>query len=59
MSLLDQLVSLFSADGTKGACVFIPYGHIENPRFQELPLKAGKHYFRLWLSEMFLDKRVD
>lgn len=59
MSLLDKLKSIFSADAQKRAYVWIPYDHIENASFADEPLQAGRHYFRLWLTEMFLDKRVD
>jgi hypothetical protein len=59
MPLLDKLTSLFSQDAEKRAYVWIPYGHIETPDFAEVKLKSGKHYFRLWLSEIFLDKQVN
>jgi hypothetical protein len=59
MSLLDKLKSIFTEDARKRAYVWIPYDHIENADFPDEPLQSGKHYFRLWLSEMFLDKRVD
>jgi hypothetical protein len=58
MSLLDKLKSLVSDNAQKRAYVWVPYGHIENAEFQDEPLQSGKHYFRLWLSEMFLDRRV-
>jgi len=28
--------------------------HVENPQYAEGPLEAGVHYFRLWLTEMYL-----
>jgi hypothetical protein len=59
MSLLDKLKAIFKEDARKRAYVFIRHDHTENATFDDKPLQAGKHYFRLWLSEMFLDKRVD
>lgn len=32
----------------------IPRDHVENPQYVDGPLEAGAHYFRLWLTEMFL-----
>ena len=59
MSLLDSLKSIFAKDARKQAYVFLPYTNIEKPNFPDEPLEAGKHYFRLWLAEMFLEKDVD
>lgn len=59
MSLLDKLKSIYSEDAQKRAYVWVPYNHIENAGFPDEPLQSGKHYFRLWLAEMFLDKQVD
>jgi hypothetical protein len=59
MPLLDKLKSIFTEDNQKRAYVWIPHAHIENANFADEPLQSGRHYFRLWLAEMFLDKRVD
>lgn len=59
MSLLDRLKKIFSEPAQKRAYIFIPAGHIENADFTDSPLESGKHYFRLWLAEMFLEKQVD
>jgi len=59
MSLFDKLKDLFTKDAQKYAYVAIPRDHVNNPGFSGEPLQAGKHYFRLWLAEMFLEKEVD
>jgi hypothetical protein len=59
MALLDKLTSFFSDPAHKRAYFRIAYDHIEKADFKDEELAAGKHYFRLWIAEMFLDKRVD
>jgi hypothetical protein len=59
MTLFERLTQIFTKDATKYAHVLIPRDHVENPGYPELELEAGKHYFRLWLNEMFLKKEVD
>jgi hypothetical protein len=59
MSLLDSLKSIFAKDARKQAYVFVPHANVEKPNFSDEPLESGKHYFRLWLAEMFLEKEVN
>ncbi len=59
MSLLDRLKKIFSDPAQKRAFIFLPASRIENADFTDDPLESGKHYFRLWLAEMFLEKQVD
>jgi hypothetical protein len=59
MSLLEKLKDLFSKEAQKYVYASILHDHVQDPQYVDEPLEAGKHYFRLWLSEMFLEKEVD
>lgn len=59
MALLDRLMDLFSKETQKYVYTPIPRDHVHDPQYIDEPLEGGKHYFRLWLSEMFLEKEVD
>jgi hypothetical protein len=59
MTLFDRLTQLFSKNAQKHVYAPIPRDHVADADYSDEPLVAGKHYFRLWLKEMFLEKEVD
>jgi hypothetical protein len=59
MKLSERLTQLFSKDATHLARIAIARDHVKDATYSDEPLESGKHYFRLWLTEMFLTKEVD
>lgn len=59
MTLFERLTQLFTKDAQKYAYLPIARDHVANPTYLDEPLVPGKHYFRLWLSELYLAKEVD
>jgi hypothetical protein len=59
MSLFDTLKQLFSKEALKYIYLPVPRDHVKDAQYADGALQAGKHYFRLWLAEMFLKKEVD
>lgn len=58
MSLWSKIFDLFQRDAKKLIYVAIPESHTD-VAYDETPIQAGKHYFRLWLSEMHLKRDRD
>lgn len=58
-TLFERLTGILTKNGPKHVCVNIPRDHVADPQYDDEPLVAGKHYFRLWLNEMYLEKEVD
>jgi hypothetical protein len=56
MSLWDTITGLIKKDSKKYIYVRIPPDHVRDAKSDGAPLEAGKHYFRLWLTEMYLKK---
>jgi hypothetical protein len=59
MPLLESLKGLFTKEAAKYVYLPIARDHVNDPKYAPEPLEAGKHYFRLWLAEMYLKKEVD
>jgi hypothetical protein len=59
MKLSERLAQLFSKNATHLARIAIARDHVKDADYSDEPLESGKHYFRLWLTEMFLTKEVD
>jgi hypothetical protein len=58
MSLWGQIADLVRRDAKKLMYVPIPSSHTD-VKSDETVIQAGKHYFRLWLSEMHLKRDRD
>ena len=56
MALWDTIVGLVKKDARKYIYVPIQTGHVKEPQGDGAALEAGKHYFRLWLTEMYLKR---
>ena len=58
MNILDQIKKRFSSQGHHSSPLWIPENRVHSSKpgseSPEIVLESGKHYFRLWLSEMFL-----
>jgi hypothetical protein len=54
MQLLDQLANWSRRDARKYIVARVPDAHVANTVGEPAPLRAGRHYFRVWLCEMFL-----
>jgi hypothetical protein len=59
MALWDTIVGLVKKDAKKYIYVPIPTDHVRELQTDGAPLEAGKHYFRIWLTEMYLKKERD
>lgn len=62
MSLLDWFVTRFRDEAKKYKYVEIDPPHVnfkDGHQLNPAPLEAGKHYFRLWLVEMFIKNDRD
>ncbi len=57
MSLIDTLKSWLDQDATKLIYHHIDPNHVDR-QLGDYTIEAGRHYFRLWLAEMFLQKQV-
>ncbi|MDQ3685364.1 MAG: C25 family cysteine peptidase [Acidobacteriota bacterium] len=57
MSLLATLTQLFDKDREHLFADWIKPSHVDK-QLNPQPIQAGRHYLRLWLSEMFLNKEV-
>ncbi len=53
MSLLQKITGLLQRDAPQLLYVRIPPDHVDIT-YNAVPMEAGRHYFRLWLSEMYL-----
>ena|SRR2546427_2838704 len=53
MSLLATLTNLMNHTGPQFLYVPIPPDHVDET-YKAEPLESGRHYFRLWLKEMYL-----
>ena len=56
MSLWNTLVRLIVRDTRRSSSILISRDHIKDPVYSPDPLKAGQHYFRIVLAEMFLQR---
>jgi hypothetical protein len=56
MSLFEILTGLFTKESAKYAYYAIDREHVSGSNYSDESLQAGKHYFRLWLAEMYLKK---
>jgi hypothetical protein len=59
MGLWDTITGLVKQDSRKYLYVPITSDHVKDAQSDGAPLEAGKHYFRLWLTEMYLKKERD
>jgi hypothetical protein len=59
MDLWGTVTGLVKRDSRKYIYVEIPSDHVKGAQPDATPLEAGKHYFRLWLTEMYLKKERD
>jgi hypothetical protein len=50
----DAIRSLVTSKTTKYAYVSIPQSHVIDADMSDDSIKEGKHYFRLWLNELYL-----
>lgn len=56
MALWDTIIGLVNKDAKKFIYAPIPKDHVKGAQTDDISLEAGKHYFRLWLTEMYLKK---
>lgn len=56
MGLWDTVTGWVKKDARKYIYLPIPADHVKDAQSDGAPLEAGKHYFRLWLTEMYLKK---
>jgi hypothetical protein len=56
MGLWDTVTGWVKRDAKKYIYAPIPADHVKDAQAGGPPLEAGKHYFRLWLTEMYLKK---
>ncbi|MGB8508670.1 MAG: hypothetical protein WCD76_09710 [Pyrinomonadaceae bacterium] len=56
MGLWDTITGWVKKDAKKYLYVPIPANHVAGGAPEGTPLEAGKNYFRLWLTEMYLKK---
>ena len=56
MGLWDTVTGWVKRDSRKYIYLPIPADHVKDAKSDGAPLEAGKHYFRLWLTEMYLKK---
>lgn len=59
MALWDTITGWVQKDARKYIYAPIPIDHVKDAKADGAPLEAGKHYFRLWLSQMYLKKERD
>jgi hypothetical protein len=59
MGLWDTITGWVKKDARKYIYLAIPADHVKDAKTDGAPLEAGKHYFRLWLTEMYLKKERD
>lgn len=59
MGLWDTVTGWVKKDAKKYIYLHIPADHVKDAKSDGAPLEAGKHYFRLWLTEMYLKKERD
>jgi hypothetical protein len=59
MDLWGTITGLVNRDSRKYIYVQIPPDHVKGAQSDGAALEAGKHYFRLWLTEMYLKKERD
>src|SRR5271165_5895637 len=59
MSLFDTFKELFSKEAQKFVYAPIARDHVKDANYSGEALESGKHYFRLWLVELFLEKEID
>lgn len=58
MSLWDTIRGAFDKDRQYFTYYRVPPQQVLDRRFEQRPVRAGLHYVRIWLSEMFLRKDV-
>jgi hypothetical protein len=56
MALWETIVGWVDKEARKYLYVPIHTDHVKDAKSDVAPLEAGKHYFRLWLSEIYLKK---
>jgi hypothetical protein len=56
MALWETIVGWVKKDAQKYLYIPISPDHVKDAHTDGTPLEAGKHYFRLWLSEIYLKK---
>jgi hypothetical protein len=56
MVLWDMITGWVKRDAKKYIYAPIPVDHVKDAISDGAPLEAGKHYFRIWLSEMYLKR---
>jgi hypothetical protein len=59
MGLWETITGLVKKDAKKYLYVPIPASHVAGAPQDNAPLEAGKNYFRLWVTEMYLKKERD
>src|SRR5689334_21471817 len=59
MALWDTIVGLIKKDAKKYIYAPIPNDHVKDAQSNGVSLEPGKHYFRIWLTEMYLKKERD
>jgi hypothetical protein len=59
MNLLEVLKDWFRHEASKYLYHPIPFDHVRDPKYKDETAAAGARYFRLWLSEMGLERDRD
>jgi len=59
MSLWDTITGWVRHDASKFLYVSIDPDHVQDAQYGTEPMEAGRNYFRMWLSEMYLKRDRD